>query len=659
MNNPSDSIASDRTVISKDALEKTPLGKNRHIRIEPLESRIAPATVTITVNTLSGHDVTGKITLADAIATADASPGNTTIINFAPHLKGTINLASPLDISSSVTINGAGIVLNGGGKVEDLSITGGLDVALNGLKITGGLLVGGTNGGAGGGLYIADTGGTVTLSQCTVSGNHVIGGKGASATNGNTGSNGYNAAGGGIAILSGTVNILNSTISGNTATGGAGGTGGYAGGSAQGGGIYYVGTLSLTNTHITGNTVTGGAGTAGIHGVAYSAAVSGPVAPTNGGSGGSAYGGGIANVDGSVTIQNTGRNISVISGNTVKAGAGADGGGAYNGTNGANFHVTAGTAYSAYAGGYGSVGGYGGNGGNAGGGAVSSAGGSVKIVSSTISGNTVSAGAGGSGANGGAGGKGGNGGMYMGSTYYGYAGGNGGNGGNAGAAGIAAGGGLFSKDALTIQASTISGNIVKAAAPGKAGTAGPHGANGTLYQGGGGGPSNGTAGSPASPTPSTGGGFYFNGTTLSVTVSTFAKNTAQDGGGGHIANSTTASIYNSTFALNSATISGGGLNIASGNTGTVNLVSNIIAQNTLTNLAGTAGGLNADNITSGLAVAKLLAVHSGGPTQTLLPLASLTKVTNNSTSNPAGLTADQNGVTFGSTIEIGAVQTPA
>jgi hypothetical protein len=624
--------------------------------IEPLEDRIAPAgTGVIYVNTLSDHNIVNKTTLANAIATANTA-GTPYVIDFIHGLKGTITLSSTLNITGNVTINGAGITLNGALKVQDIAISGGGSVMLNGLRISKGNA---TPSGIGGGIYINDAGGTVTLSQCIVSGNHATGARGVAGNIvTNSGTPGSYGEGGGIAIMAGTVSIQGSTISGNVAVGGAGGAGGYNGGNAEGGGIFNQGTLTLINSHITGNTATGGAGTVGFNGAAYSVAVSGPLVAANGGQGGSAYGGGIANSGGTVIVENTAKNISIISGNTVKGGAGAKGGATYNGANGTNFAVVAGSPANPTAGYNGGYGGSGGNGGNAAGGGICSTGGSVTITSSTVSGNVVFAGAGGSGTNGGHGGKGGNGGHYAGSTYYGYAGGVGGNGGDAGSAGFASGGGLFTKDALTIQASTVSGNIVHVGAAGIAGHAGAAGANGTLYQGGV--QASGKPGKAANITPSAGGGFYIGGGTLSVSISTIAKNSAQDGGGGNISQSTTASIYSSTFALNAATLSGGGLYVASGNIGSLDVVSTIIAQNVASNVSGTSAAIMTDDITSGTVLSTHFALHSGGFTDTLLPLLSLAEVANNGTNNPIPLLTDQNGVAFGSTMmEIGAVQTPA
>jgi hypothetical protein len=629
-------------------------------QIEPLEARIAPASI-ITVNTLGNVSSSTKTTLAAAIATADAATGPTTI-DFAHGLSGVITLTSTLSITGNVTINGAGITLSGAGKVQDLYISGGGSVTLNGLRITGGVTPFGS---MGGGVYINDAGGSVTLASCLVYGNHAIGQNGnAGSTTNNSGTGGYNAFGGGIGIAAGNVTIQSSIITGNVAIGGAGGIGGYAGGNASGGGIFNKGTLTLINSTVSGNVAIGGAGTTGFRGIAYSPAVLGPVAATSGGAGGSAYGGGIANSGGSVTIQAVGKSISLISGNVVKGGAGGAGGGGYNGLAGVNFSNPVSGPITATAGGNGGNAGNGGNGGNAQGGGISSTNGSVIITQSTISGNVASAGAGANGATGGAGGKGGNGGVIPASggipanTYYGYAGGNGGNGGNGGSAGLAQGGGIFSIDSLTIQASTLFGNVAKALPSGVFGKGGLAGAHGTHYLGTASPPTNGISGNAATISTSAGGGVYSGNGSLAVTISTIAANSAQNGGGVSISNPTSASLYNSTIALNAATISGGGgLFIPATSAGSVNIVSSIIAQNSGGNIAGTPGGNLSDNITSGIVLYPALADHAGGTTATLLPIPHTLTFANGPASNPDGLLTDQNGISLGATILPGAVQT--
>ncbi len=602
--------------------------------IEPLEDRIAPAT--IYVNSLADHEQTGKITLRDAINMANAAT-SPAIIDFgtpAKALKGTITLKSPLpQITYSVTINGTGVTISGANKFQDISIGSAPDVTLNGLKITAG------HSAIGAGVYISDTGGTITINKCVITANHAVGAKGASQ------SAGYAAQGGGIADMGGALTITNSTISKNTAAGGAGGAGGQAGGSAQGGGIFTTDSLTITSSTISGNTATGGAGGAAYN-ASYSAATQTTVYATAGGAGGAAQGGGIFNSGAYVTVT-----ASTVSGNAVKGGIGAAGGKPLAGYNGADFSVSQGMVNAPTGGGDGGDGQAGGAGGNANGAGIASTGGTSKISTSTISGNIATAGAGGAGSNGGhggAGGKGGHSGMYSYTTAYGGSGGAGGYGGNSG---IASGGGVYSNDTLTISSSTISGNTVIHA---KAGAAGAGGAKGS----GTGTPTDGAAGMDGTLYMGAGGGIHSNAGSVSLSLVTIAANSADNGGGVSLYQPTSAEIHNSTIAFNKAASGGGMFVTPDSSNDPINVISTIVAQNSAaTNADVDATTITAANSLIGVsAILGKLGFHDHNKlTETLLPSASGPAVTGGS--NPDGLTADQNGQPFGSTIFIGAVQT--
>jgi hypothetical protein len=653
--------------------------------IEPLESRIAPASVTTPTEIVSTlKDITNSThttgSLRDALYLADNATGLTDIVfEVTSHgketpLHGIIALNSTLGalpaITNDVNIIGPGITINAGGKLEglsitgdnsgisisgltitngsasaggDLSITGGVNISLTGVKLSNG------KGATGAGLYIDDSGATITITKSVITGNHAIGAAGATSA-------GYAGEGGGIANLAGTLIIQGSSkITHNTATGGAGAAGGYAGAAGAGGGIFNTGTLTITSATISGNTATGGNGGAGI-GYSYSAKTQSATTATAGGDGGDAYGGGIANSGGTVTIQK-----SVISGNSAHGGAGMSGGKAGVGANGTAFTVTNGSTYAAGDGAYGGNGMNGGNGGNAVGGGVGSNGpGSVTLTQSTVSGNVATSGHGGNGSAGGKGGNGGAGGTYNGTTYAPGNGGNGGYGGNGGSGGLAAGGGVYCSGALTIQKSTLSGNTIKA---GKAGVLGAGGAAGTGYNGGGTAGSNGTNGTYLG---ARGGGVDSESGTVFLSDSTVAKNIAPFGGGVSVYADTSAAIHNCTIAFNTATnaTGGGGLFITlDSNNDPVNVVSTIIAMNTGTNIDGTLGTASSNNLTSGNPLLGTLAFHasgstiSTGATQTMLPSEASPAVAGGPGLNPDGLGTDQNGHAFGSFIEIGAVQT--
>jgi hypothetical protein len=286
--------------------------------------------------------------------------------------------------------------------------------------------------------------------------------------------------------------------------------------------------------------------------------------------------------------------------------------------------------------------------------------GSVTLTQSTVSGNLATSGHGGNATAGGNGGNGGAGGTYNGNTYYAGTGGNGGYGGNGGNGGLAAGGGVYCNGALTIQKSTLSGNTVTA---GKAGLAGAGGTAGTGYGGVATAGTNGTAGTYAG---ARGGGVDSELGTVALSQITVAKNTAGFGGGVSVYADTAATIHNCTIAVNTATnaTGGGGLFITpDSNNDPVNVVSTIIAMNKGLNLDGTLGAASSNNLTSGNPLLGALVLHvSGstlttGATATMLPSKTSLAVVGGPGLNPDGLTTDQNGHAFGSSIQIGAVQT--
>ncbi len=178
---------------------------------------------------------------------------------------------------------------------------------------TGGAGGPGAEGGEGG--AVLDAGGTVTITDSTLSGNAAgVGGAGAAggsgASVGGAGGDGGDAAGGGAIAGSGngTITITNSTFAsndgGNGGQGGAGATGGTTGGAGDPGGDggdggaidISNGTLTLTNDTIAGNSA-GGEGAGGGGGA-------GPTAGAGGGPGTPGVGGGFGPT-GTATVQNS------------------------------------------------------------------------------------------------------------------------------------------------------------------------------------------------------------------------------------------------------------------------------------------------------------------------------------------------------------------
>ena len=365
---------------------RKPTGKALIMRIEILEARIAPASLTVTTIADSGAG-----SLRAQITQANTNGGSNTI-TFASGLHGKILLDSLLPaITNALTITGPGaprlsIDGHGAGVIFDVESTGGA-VAISGLTLTHGQSI------TGGAVYINDSGQTVTITGCLITKNQAVG---------RTGSE---ASGGGIDVEAGTLNLINSTVSGNIAKGGAANSVDMNGGGARGGGIYlYTGaTAVLTNSVISGNKAlgangaNGATGASGAKGIGSNPGTAG-AAGVDGGHGGGAYGGGIISRCGYLTISD-----STISGNFAMAGHGGNGGAGGRGG----------------AGGTHNIGGNGGAGGNAGepgvayGGGISTYGihnggseGSFDISRSTISGNACAGNIGGTGGAGGAAGSG-------------------------------------------------------------------------------------------------------------------------------------------------------------------------------------------------------------------------------------------------------------
>ncbi len=575
----------------------------------------------------------------------------------------------------------------------------------------------GTDGGNGQAGAIFNLG-TLTIERSKITGNAATGGNGGNGGNGGAGgsggaggggysyggyhypggSRGYGGAGGyggasgsggvasggaiqngsdGVVTISGTTISKNSAKSGTAGKAGTGGKGGAVGGlsgengaagvdgaSAAGGAIFNEGSVSMAEkTFVTRNSVAGG----------------------------DASGGGIHNT-GTLEVVN-----STIAGNSAKGANGPNGAAGGKGANGANGEKgengdrgqDGGDGGDGEDGSEGGAGAAGNPGGFAkGGGIFNSA--EVTIQRSTISGNVTIAGNGGNGGSGGDGGKGGAGGAggrggkaysYEGYHYpaghkgaHGAAGygANGGYGGEGGAAGAAQGGGIFNGDdidaTLVVRDSTISGNVVKGAQSGKGGNGGKAGAGRS-----GGAALGGERGLDAEPVPGEGGGIFSGDSSLTISQSTIAKNSASGNGGGiAVIENVFTSVHNSTIAANRAKAAGGGLYAELDPMGDVVLViSTIIAKNSAAGAKDVSGTISASfsliQITDGTTLTgasnvtgvdpKLKALGTrGGPTQVMLLLRSSPAL--NAGSNPDALAKDQQGDdrVVGAGIDIGAVE---
>ncbi len=219
-----------------------------------------PVFTKLVVNATSGAFFAGAglLTLPLAVDFANADRSGNAKIRFDPGVFGasqTITLTgAQLELSNTSeaeTITGpaAGVTVSGGGLSGVFQVDKGVIASFSGLTITGG-----NTAGNGGGLY--NDGGTVTLTDCTVSGNSstlssVAGGGGGVATASGTTTlydctvSGNSAArdGGGLIVLGGTMTLFNCTVVGNSSV-------------FDGGGVSTLGgTMTLADCTVTGNSI--------------------------------------------------------------------------------------------------------------------------------------------------------------------------------------------------------------------------------------------------------------------------------------------------------------------------------------------------------------------------------------------------------------------
>ena len=233
--------------------------------------------------TVTNLDDSGDGSLRQAILDANANPGPDSI-DFQDELVGTILLTSGElpQITEALTINGPGvfaIIVSGNHASRVFDINNGITVSIAGLTISDGqisgngggifsngnltltnVVVSGCSSGLGGGGIFNNTG-ALTVTNCTLSGNHA--------------DDDNNASAGGI-FSNGPLTITGSTLSGNSAF--------------RGGGIYIsngTGPLTITNCTLSGNSATntgGGINNFGTANISFST-LSGNSASANGGGG--------------------------------------------------------------------------------------------------------------------------------------------------------------------------------------------------------------------------------------------------------------------------------------------------------------------------------------------------------------------------------------
>jgi hypothetical protein len=286
------------------------------VRIEPLESRCVPTTITPTTFADGGL---GSGSLRDAVLQFNADAGTQddiiqlgagtyalTIQNTNGHendgFEGDLNLTQT---SHRWIIQGAGpSTIIDASQLQDRVfqiVMPGTQVVFQDLVIQGGLAqddgsegaLPGTTDALGGGIL--NNGGDVTLDKVVLENNMARGGNGADYT----GKDGYDAQGGGLYTTGGALTLSHTVLATNQATGGKGGQGpvcvcdGGAGGAAKGGGLFAVGGLiTLTGNSVAENLAAGGQGGAGgttsVCGMSYCTLLGGL-----GGRGGAGQGGGL------------------------------------------------------------------------------------------------------------------------------------------------------------------------------------------------------------------------------------------------------------------------------------------------------------------------------------------------------------------------------
>lgn len=196
----------------------------------------------------------------------------------------------PFGVGKNLTLIGLrGAVLDGNHTGAAVSVTGAVQVRLEGLTITHG------NGSSGSGGGINNFGGTLTLDHSTVRNNvaNTAGGginnQGTLTLNDSTVRNNTAGQGGGIENANATLTLNHSTVLYNSAQ--------------LGGGIDNQGTQTLNNSAVRGNTTTGQGG--GIENIGTSTLIHSTVERNRAGLTPGTSGGGIYNAGGTVTLDRT------------------------------------------------------------------------------------------------------------------------------------------------------------------------------------------------------------------------------------------------------------------------------------------------------------------------------------------------------------------
>ncbi len=267
-------------------------------RLEVLEDRALLSTVVVADKSDDPND-TGSL----RYAVTNAPSGS--IIAFASNVTGTITLNpnnGPLPILTNLDIEGPGagsLTISGDNAIEVFDVSPGVTATIAGLTIADG-----KSDSNGGGI---DNAGTLTVTNCTLSGNSAPQGGGIlsepggtlTVTNSTLSGNSADYFGGGILNYEGTLTLTNSTLSGNSA--------------GEGGGIDNAGALWVANSTLSRNSAQFGGGieNGGTLTVTDS---------TLSGNSASSEGGGIDLVGATLTLANT-----IVAGNSAPTGPDVDG----------------------------------------------------------------------------------------------------------------------------------------------------------------------------------------------------------------------------------------------------------------------------------------------------------------------------------------------
>ena len=386
---------SKRTVRRHRVENRTRARRSRLLPIETLESRVTPSAYSVNilgdVSGVPGGSGSGtrgdlRYCLNQAIADqqTDTITFDPTVFTTAP--QKSISLSGSLVTAPSAFTNPYGQTSFIVGSADNITINGSLGANVPGITLDGGSLTR---------PFAVEGGGTLILSNLTITGGHATGGAGGTDNVGGAGGGGA-GLGGGVLVdgSSSSFTASGCTFVNNQARGGAGGstTSGGTQAGAGGGGLGSPGGAVVGLIGGVGGGVNGGAG-----GARLTPGTDGGLGGGGGGGGSGANGTAVGRPGGSGGFGGGGGGGGNFSHGALGGFGGGGGGGG--GGQGSSLGGSGG-----FGGGRGGDGANSGNGGGGGGGAglgggIFSNGGSLTLTNDTFTANTATGGAGGSGAN--------------------------------------------------------------------------------------------------------------------------------------------------------------------------------------------------------------------------------------------------------------------